>query len=427
MTTVAAPIPISFLTTQPAFSQPKVIEKFVIDSDMKREASQRETEFMMDLRVTLREKLQQFAGISAENVDAYLTDETMIVWVRAFTHATYGVYNYENLENLGDKLVGAVITQILHEIFGETMTPKTFSDVSNYINSNVIFSRFIDAMGVYGKLRHDPNAQLYETAIKGDLFESFCAALFLVGGYVVGKGLDASDNVNCAGYDLLYNFVQFCLLDIMQIVVTNGDGTLRASKEILKASFGAPKSILLQMFAVNKTAKDIVNEFSTAISMDKYNVLQEVFDMEPKCLSPNAVAEVKNSTRAKGDIFINVFDTIFEFDEHFFAKYRKYENAKQIANALRADEILKTYAEHINEILQNSGFENFMVQKETNKMKMDTMYVRLTARFKATGNTLSIASSAGNQALDYHIKTMIRYLAGDVYTPLKRILKANVF
>ena len=429
-TATSSQLPVSFVssTSTTVFSEPKPREKFVINSEMKQKASQQEVDFMQSLRSVLRDRLVRFVGISEDNVDVYLDDEIMIVWVRAFTHSTYSVYNYENLENLGDKLVGSIISKILHEIFSETMTPKTFSDISNYINSNAIFAKFINAMDLYGNLRKDPDAVVQETAIKGDLFESFCAALFLAGEHAMAKALEAPDRVNCAGFDLLYNLMQYCLLDIMQIVVVDASGNLTTSDEILKASFGAPKSLLLQMFNVSKTSKNIDNAFSDAIHQEQNrDILTKIFDAEPKCLNPNAVTEVIQSTKTGKDIFQNVFDKIFELDPNFFRKYRKYENADLIQKAIKNDSVRRVEMDTINAILRDNGFEECVVQKETNKMKSDIIFVRFTTKFTRTGRTLTIASALDSRDISSLILTMIIHLVKDDYASLKRILSSNVF
>lgn len=129
------------------------------------------------------------AAIPADKVDILIREEPLEMYFRrAFTHSSFlmnragkeGKFNYEILEKIGDRILGATFQMWLFEIMGaEVMIPQTYADMEkdftnteylNYLATNLGFDRFIRVAADGNKVT--PN-------IREDVFESLIAAIVI--------------------------------------------------------------------------------------------------------------------------------------------------------------------------------------------------------------------------------------------------------
>jgi len=127
------------------------------------------------------------AAIPADKVEILVSDEPLEMYFRrAFTDVSFltnragkeGKFNYEILEKIGDRILGASFQLWLFEIMGAEVTiPQTYADMEkdftnteylNYLATNLGFDRFI-------RVANDGNK--ITDKIREDVFEAFIAAI----------------------------------------------------------------------------------------------------------------------------------------------------------------------------------------------------------------------------------------------------------
>lgn len=127
-------------------------------------------------------------AIDKRFTDKLLQDDPLDNYFRkAFTHSTFmpqiaaqaAVFNYEILEKLGDKVLGAVFQLYLYEIMGnEVTTPQPFADMDKYLMAKDELARLAEEIGLLKWIRIDKNAVL-TVKIKSDLFEALVGAIVM--------------------------------------------------------------------------------------------------------------------------------------------------------------------------------------------------------------------------------------------------------
>lgn len=127
------------------------------------------------------------AAIPADKVEILVSDEPLEMYFRrAFTDASFlmnraakeGRFDYEILEKIGDRVLGASFQLWLFEIMGAEVTiPQTYADMEkdftnteylNFLATNLGFDRFIRVASDGSKITPD---------IREDVFEAFIAAI----------------------------------------------------------------------------------------------------------------------------------------------------------------------------------------------------------------------------------------------------------
>ena len=153
-----------------------------------------------------------------------VSDEAMKVWKVAFTHETYNPNNgenYEELEKLGDKVIGLNFTLYLMEAF-PGITKKELSELSNYYLSKPELARISSKLHLANWLRSPIKKDI---DINEDIFESLFGALFLIGDKVLKRG---AGNLLCQR--LLYQIFE------------------KEDIDIEKVSKGKPKTQVIELF-----------------------------------------------------------------------------------------------------------------------------------------------------------------------------------
>lgn len=144
--------------------------------------------------------------VKPENVDKLTSPEAMETWQAAFTHVSItGVRgeNYEGLETVGDKFLGAIFVSYVDTILPVSQRePSYYTELVRYWLAKDRLAQFADELGFTNHIIYD-RSLLTEVAkdVKEDVFEAFFGALVTVTNKHVAFG---------AGYIYAYNyFVRF--------------------------------------------------------------------------------------------------------------------------------------------------------------------------------------------------------------------------
>ena len=86
-------------------------------------------------------------------------------------------FNYEVLEKLGDRILGAVFQLYLFDIMGDDVhVPQTYSDMEKYLLSKSVLADIVEKMGFLRWLQTAEGVPVTQK-MKSDLFESFVGAI----------------------------------------------------------------------------------------------------------------------------------------------------------------------------------------------------------------------------------------------------------
>lgn len=123
-----------------------------------------------------------------DNVDLYVNEKTMSVWVSAFTHETAGQNNYEKLEHLGDAIIHALFTKMLIKVYPKGQQNE-YTKLRIYYTSNVVISKYSKTLGFDEFIRYKGHKKTLAN-LSADVFESFFGALDTVSDTIVdGLGI----------------------------------------------------------------------------------------------------------------------------------------------------------------------------------------------------------------------------------------------
>lgn len=215
--------------TRGSARRPQTTSSYTRPTTAAEQVVETEQEFRERLRDFLRPIL--LAGLGENNsewLDNLLNDEAMEIWSKAFTHETYSsVFNYEELELFGDRLLGHLFPKMLKDRY-PNLRKDEYTELNNaYMSKNrdvdsqaSIAVRF--GLNTMVRLRGIERSNL---SIETDVFESFFGALEEVGDTHLGlsKG-------TLLGILMLDYFFQDMQLD-------------------LERAAGAPKTIVQQLFS----------------------------------------------------------------------------------------------------------------------------------------------------------------------------------
>lgn len=132
-----------------------------------------------NLKIFLRHILPYFLG-TTKLTEHFLTEESMIIWTRAFIHPTFNrVYGYEAMERLGDILIKMMFNIYMVSKY------KRFTDTELSMYTNEYLSKFhqhyiTDDLGLTKFFLGDLNVVSHTLKTKTDLMETFTGAFFEV-------------------------------------------------------------------------------------------------------------------------------------------------------------------------------------------------------------------------------------------------------
>lgn len=138
-----------------------------------------------------------------EVVDGLVNERTMGTWIKAFTHISFSMNNYEALETIGDASLEIGFYDYVMKSLPNVDDPSTYDELRNYYMSKHFQGKTSVGLGFMKYLRKDPVIPDLNS-IAEDLFESFSGALFALGNQngeeLVGVQI---------GQNLVSNFVAF--------------------------------------------------------------------------------------------------------------------------------------------------------------------------------------------------------------------------
>lgn len=187
-----------------------------------------EEKWLENLKEFLLQNIIPYTTEDKELWPILVSEEAMKIWKVAFTHESYNPNkgeNYEELEKLGDKVLGLNFLLYLMDKYPE-FSRKELSEIPNYYLSKKELSK------ISYKLRLSTMAR---TNIRGinldeDLFESLFGALFTIGDKLIIEG---AGNLLCKR--LLYSIYSEIYLDID---VARGKPKTQINEIFQKAGWG---------------------------------------------------------------------------------------------------------------------------------------------------------------------------------------------
>src|SRR5680860_675824 len=123
-----------------------------------------------------------------------VSQDAMMIWIRAFTHKSYdpnAENNYELLEHLGDKAIGLAFDQYLINKFPATeneaaITESESSELITSYMSKQNQSEMAANLGLDNWVRTLFDKSMH---VREDIFESMFGALIQIGDRIMGRGV----------------------------------------------------------------------------------------------------------------------------------------------------------------------------------------------------------------------------------------------
>ena len=113
------------------------------------------------------------------NIGGYeFKNESMLV--KAFTHRSYSKNNYERLEFLGDSILNYLVASILYK--NNSLNESALTRLRSNIVSEESFAVAFDNLNLQKYVRLGKSCPEVTKAIKGDVFESLVACIYLEAG-----------------------------------------------------------------------------------------------------------------------------------------------------------------------------------------------------------------------------------------------------
>lgn len=131
------------------------------------------------LKRHLRHLLPYILGTD-KTVEYFLSDESMIVWTKAFIHSSYNaIYGYEAIETLGDNVIKTMFCTYMISKYKRFKNTE-LSEYSNQYLSKYHQYYISDDLSLSNFLLADMNVIHHTIKTKTDLMETFSGALFEV-------------------------------------------------------------------------------------------------------------------------------------------------------------------------------------------------------------------------------------------------------
>lgn len=163
-----------------------------------------EEEWIKNAKPFIKSILVKIINNDKINIENFISNEMMKLWLIGFTHESYNFKkgkNYEEYETLGDQLVGAAFVKYLYTQY-PSLNRESLSSFKQYYMSKQYQPTLSRKLGLQKYVLRKIKLSI---DIEEDIFESFVGVLDDVGNKVVGFGF---------GYALVYNLVFNLFKDI---------------------------------------------------------------------------------------------------------------------------------------------------------------------------------------------------------------------
>lgn len=336
-----------------------------------------------NLKMMLTHVLPYFLGTESI-LDHYLSDESMIVWTRAFIHPTFNrIYGYEAIETLGDIMIKFMFCNYMVSKYPR-FTHTELTEYSNEYMSKYHQYYIADDLSLTTFFLGDTNLISHSYKTKTDLMETFSGALF-----------EISQRINaCLGFVVGQNFInligeQFSFYKRMMF------GTPKPRVNSYFASIGFKNN---EDYSIKHTPEDHRVASWYLILSDKAKETIRALKAEGYDLT-NLLRELKieyrPGERYRDDVeyeFYELLDDIFT-RARVDIRFSKVKRNKFISDLVGSD----IYVEFVNKIRQQfPGFtEEHVISRvqfqsvQDDKSSYVMMYV---ATFEAAPNSLMLRS-----------------------------------
>lgn len=134
----------------------------------------------MDYEATLREFIRSDLKGSIPDIvlERILQPDGMKVFLRAFTHASFSIDNYEILETRGDAYLTSSFMNYLRLAFPTLQSPAIYSEFKSYYTSKPFFNSISIQRGLTKHIRISPDLTSITIDIAEDVFEAYAAAIY---------------------------------------------------------------------------------------------------------------------------------------------------------------------------------------------------------------------------------------------------------
>lgn len=161
----------------------------------------------MDFKTFIREQLS-FAHISKKYIDRFTDEESMKIFVKAFTHPDQDKdNNYQVLEYIGDGIIKACLSQYIPARFPTIQREGIYSKIRRSLEAKKTLKTLADTQGFWPHVNAPREVlETKKNQVLEDIFEAFIGAMVSVIDHVLRLRL---------GYSYAYKYLELALNDIV--------------------------------------------------------------------------------------------------------------------------------------------------------------------------------------------------------------------
>lgn len=266
----------------------------------------------------------------------YVTEAAMPIWVKAFTHETVSfVYNYEDLEYIGDSVLDLVFLKYCLKRF-PNYHKNHYTELNTAYNSKMKQGEFSRRLGFSNYIRLG-GGMTVPLNIETDVFESFFGALYTVSDNIV-EGLGV---INC------YNMIIYVYQNVdIDVNVIKGSPKTQVQQIFKRFELGD----VIQDFI---KGNDGVNTFTVTITDKQDQFLRNYNINLPSRVIGKASQFNITKTDADNKAYINALETLAQYGiDTDWAVQAKHE-----FDLMNSD--ISVHLPAVRNRLQREGYINF--------------------------------------------------------------------
>jgi dsRNA-specific ribonuclease len=300
-------------------------------------------EWLADLKKFLLEKIVPLTTSNKDLYGSIVSKPAMNIWKAAFTSETFDANkgnNYEELEKLGDKVIGLNFILYLMDKYPH-FTRRELSEVSSYYLSKKELSKISHKLGLSSMAR----SYVKGINLEEDLFESLFGALFIIGDKFIVEG---AGNILCK--KLLYNIFSEVKIDLN---VTKGKPKTQVIEIFRKAGWG---DVIIEW-------DEKKSELTLRFTPKAMKSLKDIGIRLPNDILAQIVKNTK--TAAEEEAFSLALQRLNQFG----INKSNVKEVLQIAKGELSNPELRKYASKIMPILKEKGISDIRFSKPSTRNK----------------------------------------------------------